>query len=173
MNLTNKIIKKYAFSALIIGVLVALLFLGNGGGVASSENTTASSLGSFSGQQEVFDFGTISMKDGVVSHVFELQNNGDTPIIIGKVYTSCMCTTATLTDESGEKYGVFGMPGHGLLSETNVLVVPGETLAVEARFDSAAHGLSGVGLNERSIYLETNSDTSPKTELRFRATVMR
>ena len=117
-----------------------------------------------------FDFGTISMKDGNVSHEFELKNEGTEPLTIEKVSTSCMCTTAFLIDSSGKKYGGFGMPGHGT-ARADVEIGPGETLILEAVFDPAAHGPSGVGLAQRFIYLETNSSKSPKLELSFNATV--
>jgi len=118
-----------------------------------------------------WDFGGISMKDGVVTHNFEIKNEGTEPIVIKKVFTSCGCTTAFVIDASGKKHGKFGMPGHGLPSKTNIVIGPGGTATVEAVYDPAAHGPAGVGLARRSIYLETNSAVSPKVEVRFSALV--
>jgi len=120
-----------------------------------------------------WDFGEISMRDGDVTHNFEIKNEGTEPIAIKKVFTSCMCTTALIKDASGNEYGKFGMPGHGLPSATNIVIAPGETATVEAIFNPAAHGPAGVGLARRSIYLETNSTVSPKVEVRFSALVAR
>ncbi|MDP2676785.1 MAG: DUF1573 domain-containing protein [bacterium] len=120
-----------------------------------------------------FDFETISMKDGKVSHDFVAENSGEEPVIITKVYTSCMCTAAQITDGAGNVRGIFGMPGHAGPSSADIEVAPGERITIEAIFDPAAHGPSGVGLAQRSVYLETNSGTSPKLEFSFQATVMR
>lgn len=122
--------------------------------------------------ETAFDFKTIFMKNGNVSHTFEFKNEGTESITIEKVYTSCMCTTAFVTDASGTRYGKFGMPGHGGASPlTSIEVKPGESAMLEAVFDPNAHGPSGVGFIERSIYLETNSAKSPKLEFSFQATV--
>ncbi|MBI2047967.1 MAG: DUF1573 domain-containing protein [Parcubacteria group bacterium] len=135
-----------------------------------SFSTSASVLNS---QETYFDFGTISMSDGIMSHIFEVHNEGKEPVIIKKIYTSCMCTTALITNYAGKQYGEFGMPGHGGPPQTNIEVKPGESISVEAKFDPAAHGPSGVGFAERSIYLETNSQESPMVELSFSALVVR
>lgn len=117
-----------------------------------------------------FDFATISMKNGKVSHRFEIKNNGADPINILKVATSCMCTTASVIDAAGNMRGTFGMPGH-TSSQTDIKMGPGETAFIEAVFDPAAHGPSGVGLAERSVFITTNSHSAPDLELRFRAIV--
>ena len=46
-------------------------------------------------------------------------------------------------------------------------------MMLEAVFDPAAHGPSGVGLAQRYVYLETNSAKSPKLEISFQAMVTR
>ena len=116
--------------------------------------------------------GTIAMKDGKVSHRFEVKNEGQEPVRIEKIYTSCMCTEASIIDGQGKNWGTFGMPGHAGPSKTNITVKPGESVVVETIFDPAAHGPSGVGLAERSVYLESNSQKSPKLELKFSAVVI-
>lgn len=119
-----------------------------------------------------FDFGTIAMKDGDVSKVFELENEGTEPILISKVYTSCMCTLAKITTAKGETSGPYGMPGHGGgISKANVIVGAGEIVKIEAVFNPAAHGPSGVGLANRTVFIETNSTQTPKVELNFTAKV--
>ncbi|MBI4114727.1 MAG: DUF1573 domain-containing protein [Candidatus Niyogibacteria bacterium] len=150
----------------------AVLIVSNGGN--SSQRPTEYSASALAADEADFDFGTISMKDGNVSHQFQIRNDGDELVVIQKVYTSCMCTTASLTDSDGKTYGTFGMPGHGGPSAAaRVEVDPGEIIRVDAVFDPAAHGPSGVGLAERSVYLETNSQKSPKLELTFQAMVTR
>lgn len=118
-----------------------------------------------------WDFGTISMKNGKAAHVFELKNDGDESIKIKEIYTSCMCTTASVTDDSGKKYGPFGMQGHELNLKTSIEVRPDETVELEVVFDPSAHGPSGTGKVKRIIYVETNSQTKPKIQLTFEADV--
>lgn len=153
----------------VLAGIVTLIAVSGGG----DTNSTAYSAGALVATETSFDFGTISMKNGVISHQFELKNDGPEPVVIEKVYTSCMCTTASIKDPSGKQYGNFGMPGHGLPSKTNIKINPGEVVELEAIFDPNAHGPSGVGLAQRSIYLETNSAKSPKLELKFQAMVTR
>ena len=117
-----------------------------------------------------WDFGEISMASGDVSHKFILENNGVDPIIITKVQTSCMCTEATLKLQSGKKKGPFGMHGS---SRINFEVPSGEEVEVEAIFNPNAHGPSGTGPIERSIYIETNSKTKPKVEISFSGMVIK
>lgn len=163
-------------SYLIIGIVVLLVFVGvvivNSKSERSSDQSAYSASSIFATDGS-FDFGTVSMKAGNVSNYFELKNEGTEMVKIEKVFTSCMCTSAYIIDSSGKKHGQFGMQGHGLSSKTNIEVDPGESVTLEAIFDPAAHGPSGVGFVERSIYLETNSANSPKLELSFRAMVTR
>ena len=102
-----------------------------------------------------FDFGTISMKAGNVSTTYRIKNEGAAPLALDKIYTSCMCTTATLITASGRKQGPFGMPGHGPLKPATGQLAPGETALLEVVFDPAAHGPSGVGRIERVVTVET------------------
>ncbi|MDX1536059.1 MAG: DUF1573 domain-containing protein [Candidatus Spechtbacterales bacterium] len=139
-------------------------------GAETSAEYTQSSL---SGSGQHFDFGTIDMRDGEVSHEFEIENKESEAVVINKIYTTCMCTEAYIVDASGEEHGPFGMPGHGGRLTTDVRVNPGEKAIVRTVFDPAAHGPSGVGLAQRSIYLETNSSHSPKMEVSFSAMVTR
>ncbi|MDX1607864.1 MAG: DUF1573 domain-containing protein [Candidatus Spechtbacterales bacterium] len=164
--------KKTALISLSIFAFIALLaWLGSSG--ARNPVVAGYSDSSLSAPVNSFDFETISMEDGDVEHNFELTNNGTEPVVITKVYTSCMCTTAYIYDSAGNEYGYFGMQGHGRSPVANVTVQPGESATVRAVFDPAAHGPSGIGLASRNIYLETNSSHSPKMELSFRAMVTR
>lgn len=159
-----------------IGFLAAIIFLaGVFNGNKNSQNASVSSAYSNSAlvvENNNYDFGTISMANGDVSYQFELKNEGEEAVKIEKVYTSCMCTSAAIIDESGKKLGAFGMPGHGgTSSKADIEVKSGETITVEAVFDPTAHGPAGTGLAQRSVYLETNSKKSPKVELNFTAIV--
>lgn len=99
-----------------------------------------------------FDFGSTSMAKGLVRHEYTITNTSAEPITLAKLYTSCMCTEATL-NLSGRTYGPFGMPGHGPITALDAALQPGETATVEAVFDPAAHGPAGVGPVERIVTL--------------------
>ena len=168
-NTTRNLI---VFSGIVVFILglVWLASIGKSG----TNSVTQYSQSFLSGSGQHYDFGTIAMDNGTVEREFELKNEGVESVVINKVYTSCMCTTAYIYDARNKEYGAFGMPGHGGgSSSTSVVVNAGESARVKAVYDPAAHGPSGVGLAERSVYVETNSAQSPKIELSFRAMVTR
>jgi hypothetical protein len=166
MNLKNSLI----IFGIAAGIsLLAFLLSGTGGTTAVAE----ASSGRLVAEASMHDFGTIEMTDGDVMKDYKVRNAGTEPVTITMVYTSCMCTTANVVDASGRTYRGYGMPGHGPVSKADITVAPGETAIVEAVFDPAAHGPSGIGLADRTIYLETNSAETPILELAFRAMVTR
>jgi hypothetical protein len=149
----------------IVGIFAFLIVIGKPN---SSKSETVSS-GKLSAVQTNHDFGTVSMKDGKVSNVYEIKNSSDKPLTITKLYTSCMCTTAELTSGS-QKAGPFGMQGHGgTIPNISIPLQPGEVAKVEAVFDPAAHGSAGVGDIKRSVFV--SSQGNPNFELTFSATV--
>jgi hypothetical protein len=115
------------------------------------------------------DFGTISMAAGDVTHTYRIKNDGAAPLTLDRIYTSCMCTTATLITASGRKQGPFGMPGHGPLKAVSAQLAPGETALLEVVFDPAAHGPSGIGLIDRIVTVNAKGTTP--LELRMVAMV--
>lgn len=115
-----------------------------------------------------YDFGTIKMAAGKVSHQFRIKNTGAEAVTINKMYTSCMCTTAELR-VGGKQFGPYGMPGHGAIPKINQTVNPNEEATVEVVFDPAAHGPAGVGRIQRAITIENNAGAP--IELLFAAVV--
>ncbi len=117
----------------------------------------AASVGKLTASETFYDFGTVSMAKGLVTHKFTLTNSGSVPGVVTKLYSSCMCTKAAL-DISGKKWGPFGMPGGhgGTIPAIAAEIAPGQTGDVEAIFDPAAHGPAGVGKIERQITVEQN-----------------
>lgn len=115
--------------------------------------------------EKSFDFGTVSMKNGKVSHSFKMKNTGSSPVKITKVTTSCMCTEATIVNGASRK-GPFGMPGHGgLASKINEVVKMGQEIIIEVEVDPAAHGPQGTGPAKKVVYIETDSATNPTLKL--------
>lgn len=127
---------------------------------------TASKL---SAAETFFDFGTISMAKGEVSKSFAVKNPTADTVIAKKLYTSCMCTKASLI-QGDVRVGPFGMPSHGGIAPISVEISPGAEVAVEAVFDPAAHGPAGVGPISREVFLETND--GGKLTLSFKANVI-
>ncbi|PIR89477.1 MAG: hypothetical protein COU07_01080 [Candidatus Harrisonbacteria bacterium CG10_big_fil_rev_8_21_14_0_10_40_38] len=147
--------------------IVLLLAGGDVSGVSSgsSQNGTGSLTVVDS---NYFDFGTISMSSGVVSHKFVLKNVGASPVVIRKFYTSCMCTSATL-QIAGERFGPFGMRGHGIIPRVDQTLDLGDEAIVDVVFDPAAHGPAGVGQVNRVVTIE--NDANNPVELKFHAIV--
>lgn len=158
----------------IIGIVAGILVLGGIIWIARPDGqNTASSAASSNGTLTVeeasnYDFGTISMAAGKVKHQFKIKNTSSEAVTIGKMYTSCMCTTAMLM-KGGKQFGPVGMPGHGVIPKVNESINPGEEAIVEVVFDPAAHGPAGVGRIQRTVTLENNAGRP--VELLFAAMV--
>lgn len=134
---------------------------------ARIENITANTLTAL---ETFYDFGTISMKNGNVSKVFKVTNTGSEDIKVPSVTTSCMCTTAYIIKEDGSKSRPFGMPGHGgAVPKANEIVKAGGSMDIEVVYDPNAHGPAGVGIIERSVFLEDENDNV--IEFKFKVNV--
>ena len=160
----------------IIGIFVGTVVIISGliwfGQPTANTNSTQASkkpiADSLKIEETSFDFGTISMANGKVSHIFKVKNAGLEPVTMSKLYTSCMCTSASLMMGS-EKFGPFGMPGHGAIPSIKAIIAPDQEAEVEVVFDPNAHGPAGVGKIQRVVTLE-NSVGGP-VELNFSAMV--
>ncbi|MDO8743132.1 MAG: DUF1573 domain-containing protein, partial [Candidatus Azambacteria bacterium] len=143
-----------ALLGIIAVVITGLVWFTNG-----SKKTPTAAIGGEAGgaltvQESKYDFGTVSMAKGKVSKDFLLENKSAGDVNIGEVFTSCMCTEAELSVGS-KSAGPFGMQGHGLTRNANLVVKSGETLTVKTIFDPTAHGPSGVGPIQRQIVINT------------------
>lgn len=158
------------WTAVLVAALALFAWLGMPGAKNTESAQVAQGLENveLSADETAYDFGTISMAEGEVSHTFKISNVSALPVSIEKIYTSCMCTTATL-DVEGEKFGPYGMPGHGFIPKINKTLNSGSEAMVEVVFDPAAHGPSGVGKIERKIIIENNG--GQPLELGFSAIV--
>ena len=129
---------------------------------------SARSTGALAARESNFNFGSVSMARGKVTHRYWIRNAGTEPVVLGKMYTSCMCTTAALV-KAGRKFAAVGMPGHTPISALNESMAPAEEAMVEVVFDPAAHGPAGIGPIDRVVTVE-NSAGQP-LELAFSANV--
>ena len=158
----------------IISIIVGILVLGGLVWIArpsakDAPPTQTGSNGMLSVEESSnYDFGTISMAAGKVSHLFKIKNTSSETVTIDKMYTSCMCTTATLV-AAGKQFGPYGMPGHSAIPTIGQSVSPNEEAIVEVIFDPAAHGPAGVGQIQRVVTIENNA--GEPVELQFVAVV--
>lgn len=136
--------------------------------IAAVPGVAPSGQASLRARENFFDFGSISMAAGKVSHRYWFRNEGAAPVLIRRIYTSCMCTTATFV-KGGRVINQYGMPGHGPLPSVNETLASGETAYVDAVFDPAAHGPAGLGPTDRVVTIE--SDAAAPLALRFSANV--
>ncbi len=161
----NKTILLIAVAVLVLGGLVWIARPNS----QDSEASSTPSNGTLTVEEaNNYDFGTISMAAGKVTHQFKIKNTGADAVTINKMYTSCMCTTATLLI-GDKKFGPYGMPGHGATPKINKAVNPNEEISVDVVFDPAAHGPAGVGRIQRAITIENNA--GQPVELQFVAVV--
>lgn len=131
-------------------------------------SSAGNSAGNLTTSQSKFSFGPISMASGKVKHRYPITNTGTEPLLIRKMYTSCMCTTVALV-KGGKTSDAYGMPGHTPIPTINVPINPKEEAFVEVVFDPAAHGPAGVGPIERIVTVENNA--GQPLELAFSALV--
>ena len=123
-------------------------------------NAAVSVSSVFNAPETNYDFGSISMSAGKVKHMFRIENTKNEPLNIGKMYTSCMCTSASLLMDD-KTFGPYGMPGHGFFGgAVNQVLNPNQSAEVEVIFDPAAHGPAGVGPIERAVFVESGDGST-------------
>jgi P pilus assembly chaperone PapD len=97
-------------------------------------------------ENPTFDFGSI-LQGKNVEHVFILKNDGDTPLTVGQVTTSCGCTVAAVSSRT---------------------VAPGKSSEIRATFNS--RNFSG-NIN-KSIAIHTNDPITPVYTLTIKGNVV-
>ena len=150
--------------ALVVAGAAGLLWWGNAstsGNVEVSDNLASAVVAG----EDKYDFGTISMADGNAEKIFSITNPTNEDIVVKRIVTSCMCTTAYLNTAQGEK-GPFGMPGHGgagaAISE---IIKPGENREIKVVYDPNAHGPAGVGRIERYVDVTESSGATLRLQI--------
>lgn len=125
--------------------------------------------------EEDYEFGDISMANGLASHEFTIKNDGEAPLILTNLSTSCACTRVVLVN-NGKRSPEFGMQEHG----TNPLIwsdriEPGASAIIEATFDPLAHGPDATGYITRTInvYSNTGGKEDTKSIITFSGNVIK
>ena len=96
-------------------------------------------------EQPVFDFGEISQGQ-TVPHIFKFKNDGDDPLIIDRVRSSCGCTAVLLSDKT---------------------LAPGESGEIKANFDSTRFR----GAVTKTITLYNNDPVQPVKKLSIKGNI--
>ncbi len=156
--------KTIIVSTVIVLGLIGLMFWGRSSQTAGVFQNFAA-ISSLSSSEKLYDFGTISMKNGLVSHVFKVANSSDKDVYVKKINTSCMCTWAYIESANGEK-GPFGMEGMGYLPPANETIKAGESRDIKVVYNPNAHGPAGVGAIDRFIYLTEASGGTFQFEIK-------
>lgn len=151
------------YKVILIGAVITLILAFAGFYLVSRPEPTVevspTSTGKITATETFYDFGTVSMAKGLVSHKFELANSDSVSATITKLYSSCMCTEGKL-EIAGQSWGPFGMPGHDAIPSIAAVIAPGQSGEIEVIFDPAAHGPAGVGKIERVVTAELNGQSS-------------
>lgn len=162
--------KKTIFIGIVLALgLIGLMLWGR----SSSQTAETSSLvsqssgavSSLTASEKIYDFGTISMKNGLVNHIFKVTNASNEDIYVKKVNSSCMCTNAYIKSAGGEK-GPFGMEGMGYLPPADETIKAGASLDVKVVYNPNAHGPAGVGSIDRFVYLTDASGNAFQLEIK-------
>ena len=126
---------------------------------AAPENRPIISLSS-----ESFDFGDVSQKNGVVSTLFEIKNEGKQDLIIDKLDSSCGCTSASVVFQGAEGPR-FAMAGHGIESPSDwkAVIPPGQSGQLKIYYDPSVHAdFRGYAIREIYIYSNDPIDFEKK-----------
>src|SRR3989344_2872803 len=95
---TKTIITTVLAFALGIGLLV-VGYNKNGNTLASVQGvSTTTEKSELIVSETLYDFGTVSMKNGNVTKDFTLTNTTDRDAMVSRIETSCMCTSAYIVE---------------------------------------------------------------------------
>lgn len=157
--------KTITITLLIVVALLGVMFLGQRNTATSPAQAQLNAQSTLTASETVFDFGTISMKNGNVSHTFAVTNPTAQDLTVEDLTTSCMCTAAYIVNGT-DKQGPFGMPGMGYVPKANMVIKAGETRQIDVVYDPNAHGPAGVGSIDRFVYLASKTGGTLQLEIK-------
>lgn len=160
---------------IIIGIVIftLLIFIGGiflFGKTSAKPDLTKTAGAKIEALETAYDFQTIQLSGGLVSHNFKVRNVGTEELRLANFATSCMCTKVSFKTASGEG-PQFGMKGMSKTIDWMGKLQPGEEGEIVAVFDPAFHGPQGVGPIDRLVSFETNDPDKPYIEFSFKGTV--
>jgi hypothetical protein len=117
----------------------------------------------------IYDFGDVSVGEGIVKTIMTVSNNGQTDLVIDNMETSCMCTTAILT-VAGKESPVFGMNMNDGKHPTgwSASIPPGDSATLTIRYDPQMHPDMRGSLT-RTISVYSNDPVEFQRDVRIEA----
>jgi hypothetical protein len=101
-------------------------------------------------EEDHFNFGDV-INGEIVTYELIVSNQGNSPLEVESVSTSCGCTTATLEP---------------------MTIQPGEKGTLHIEFDSGAHGPELTGELVRQIFIVSNDPNMPEAKIEFTANIL-
>jgi len=139
-------IKKFLFTALVIGLITSCNSQNSNSSDTATSSTTENieetatgneSVGVIEFENAIYDFGTV--KEGAtVEHSFKFKNTGNAPVILAQVSASCGCTTPDYTKEP---------------------ILPGKEGEIKVSFDSQGQ----VGNQQKIVTVSSNAENRVTT----------
>lgn len=159
---------------ILISIIVGTLLILGGSVVALSNNSASASIIANQNvkvvfDEDKFDWGDIQYSGPKAIKTFKIKNNGTENLRLGKIKTSCTCTTAQLIID-GKESPLFSM--HGIADWIGE-VLPSKEAELKVVFDQTFHGPSGVGPIERFINVETNDASRSQLEFLLKGNVVK
>jgi cytochrome c-type biogenesis protein CcmH/NrfF len=114
------------------------------------------------------DLGNVSQKQGLVTTLFDLKNEGKTDLVIERLETSCGCTSASIVFQ-GKEGPLFNMPGHGInekIGPWQLVIKPGQSAQLKVYYDPNFHE-DFKGFAIREIYVFSNDPINFKQKVRI------
>jgi len=125
--------------------LVVLILVVNGGFLVRALPGQGTSPPDIEFSEELWDFGTIK-RGNVVTHIFEVKNTGESPLVISNVRTSCGCMAVLVSSRE---------------------IAPDSSSQIKVSFNSLGYE----GKITKCIWVESNDPDEPRKILTIKANV--
>ncbi len=146
--LMSKKVKKRIRNYLILFIIIALI-----GGFIYWRVVPPKNAPIISVEPGSYDFGVVSQAEGAVSGLVTITNQGNEPLVLKKMDTSCGCTSAAIVD-NGVEGPRFSMAMHGTNpKDWKKVIVPGDSTELKIYYNPNVHKeLRGSVRRSVSIY---------------------
>ncbi len=158
--------QKFIIGILVLSVGVIVLAASNSPNRSATSDIVATSQAKAITDNVFYDWGDVKLDGGDVEASFMISNDGEEPLKLYSVTTSCTCTTAQWKDVDDSP--LFGMHTK---SPYILEVQPGEEAALSVIYDPAFHGPGGTGQIERTVTVATNDLDNPELSFQLKANV--
>jgi len=115
-----------------------------------------------------YDFGQANKRQGKISKTFKLSNQGNEPLIITNIKTSCPCATVSLKvgKKKSPSFGTEGAP-----KDWRVEIRPGQVGELEFAIDLTSPHVK-IGKLIRDVNINSNDPVYPNVTINVEAVVM-